>query len=200
MSVTIPSIPTRPADATDEKAAPGDLELVRAFVNTVDLETETDDLSSPDALGQWLVDRGLAAGNLSLGEADLRRAIEFREALRNALLANNGGTLDPAAVAALDRAAGSAPVTIRFLGGRAGLEPLGSGLDSAIARLAVIVFEAMEDGRWPRLKACPADDCHWAFYDRSRNRSGTWCEMAVCGNRAKVRAYRVRSAEPRVTS
>ena len=129
MSVTIQSIPTRPADATGGKVAPGDLELVRAFVNTVDLETETDDLSSPDALGEWLVDRGLTAGNLSLGEADLRRAIEFREALRNALLANNGGTLDPAAVAALDRAAGSAPVTIRFLGARAGLEPLGSGLE-----------------------------------------------------------------------
>ena len=44
----------------------------------------------------------------------------------------------------------------------------------------------------PCVKACPADDCRWAFYDRSRNRSGTWCDMSDCGNRAKARAYRKR--------
>jgi predicted RNA-binding Zn ribbon-like protein len=52
----------------------------------------------------------------------------------------------------------------------------------------------MSDGTWARVKACRAEDCRWAFYDFSRNRSGTWCDMAVCGNRAKVRAYRARTA------
>jgi predicted RNA-binding Zn ribbon-like protein len=51
----------------------------------------------------------------------------------------------------------------------------------------------MSDGSWQRVKACRADDCHWAFYDFSRNRSGTWCDMAVCGNREKVRSYRERA-------
>ena len=32
----------------------------------------------------------------------------------------------------------------------------------------------------------------WAFYDHSRNRSGTWCEMGKCGNRAKARRWRER--------
>ena len=51
------------------------------------------------------------------------------------------------------------------------------------------------------VKACQADDCHWAFYDSSRNRSGRWCDMAVCGNREKVRAYRSkRSASSRSRS
>jgi predicted RNA-binding Zn ribbon-like protein len=50
----------------------------------------------------------------------------------------------------------------------------------------------MADGSWERLKVCPADDCLWAFYDRSRNRSRRWCDMEVCGNRAKVRGYRER--------
>ncbi|MGH2778535.1 MAG: CGNR zinc finger domain-containing protein, partial [Actinomycetota bacterium] len=31
-----------------------------------------------------------------------------------------------------------------------------------------------------------------AFYDHSKNRSGKWCTMRVCGNRAKTRAYRER--------
>ena len=55
-----------------------------------------------------------------------------------------------------------------------------------------IVHEADREGQWIRLKVCPADDCQWAFYDRSRNRSATWCDMKVCGNRHKVREYRER--------
>jgi predicted RNA-binding Zn ribbon-like protein len=51
----------------------------------------------------------------------------------------------------------------------------------------------MADGSWERLKICPADDCHWAFYDASKNRSRTWCNMQVCGNRKKTRAYRARN-------
>ncbi len=54
------------------------------------------------------------------------------------------------------------------------------------------IADAQAAGTWERLKSCPADDCRWAFYDRSRNRSAVWCNMAVCGNRAKVRSYRER--------
>ncbi len=39
-----------------------------------------------------------------------------------------------------------------------------------------------------------ADDCLEAFYDRSRNRSRIWCDMADCGNLAKVRTHRERAA------
>ena len=61
-----------------------------------------------------------------------------------------------------------------------------------LGRLAAIVARSQADGTWPRMKACPNDRCHWAFYDRSRNRSRTWCTMSVCGNRAKARSYRAR--------
>ena len=70
--------------------------------------------------------------------------------------------------------------------------PAGTGVDVALARIGSIVREAMLAGTWERLKVCPADDCQWAFYDRSRNRSRTWCQMEDCGNRAKVRAFRER--------
>jgi len=76
--------------------------------------------------------------------------------------------------------------------GKPALAVRGSGPGAVLAPIVAIVYEAMVNGTWERLKACPADDCHWAFYDRSKNRSGTWCNMAVCGNRAKVRAYRER--------
>ena len=62
--------------------------------------------------------------------------------------------------------------------------------------MLAIVAAAQAEGTWERLKSCPASDCRWAFYDKSRNRSAVWCNMAVCGNRAKVRSYRERSAPP----
>ena len=76
----------------------------------------------------------------------------------------------------------------------------GSGTSAVIGPLVAIAYEAMAAGTWSRLKACPADDCHWAFYDHSKNHSGTWCAMGVCGNRAKVRAYRERRKGAKPTS
>jgi hypothetical protein len=59
-------------------------------------------------------------------------------------------------------------------------------------RTGVELETAVADGTWPRLKACRRDVCGWLFFDRSRNRSARWCQMAVCGNRTKTRAYRAR--------
>jgi predicted RNA-binding Zn ribbon-like protein len=175
--------------------APGQLELVRQFVNTRDIDTGADQLSSPKALAAWLAEHGLLANAATLDEADRERALGLREALRALMLANNGAPIEKAPLATLNRALDRAPLKVRFdEDGVAQLSVGTSGLDSALAGLAAIVYEAKVEGTWPRLKACPADDCHGAFYDHSRNRSGTWCTMAVCGNRAKVRAFRERRA------
>jgi len=55
-----------------------------------------------------------------------------------------------------------------------------------------IVTAAMTDGTWRRLKICANDRCQWAFYDESRARTGKWCSMQICGNRAKQQAWRTR--------
>ena len=45
-----------------------------------------------------------------------------------------------------------------------------------------------------RMKIC--GNCGWLFIDRSKNRSRAWCDMAVCGNRAKAnRHYRRKKEE-----
>ena len=176
------------------KAAPGDLNHIRRFVNTLDKEDDSDLVAEPDALRDWLAERDLIDERAELTAADVRQAHAVREALRKLLLANNGDPVDPAAVEALNAAAKSAELQVRVgPDGVARLAPVRSGIDAAIGRLLAIVQTAMADGTWPRLKACALhDSCEWAFYDWSKNRSGTWCDMKVCGNRAKARAYRER--------
>jgi predicted RNA-binding Zn ribbon-like protein len=172
----------------DERAsAPGELALVERFVNTADLDRGTDDLATVEGLTAWLAGEGLTG---AFDGGDRERIVAFREALRALLLANHGGPPDPEAVATLDRAA---PLVVAFdRAGEATLVPAGAGADGVLARLAAIVARAQADGTWARMKACPNDRCRWAFYDRSRNRSRTWCTMRVCGNRAKARSYRAR--------
>ena len=43
-----------------------------------------------------------------------------------------------------------------------------------------------------RTKRCEGKECGWLFFDATKNKSRRWCEMRVCGNRAKVRAARQR--------
>jgi predicted RNA-binding Zn ribbon-like protein len=181
----------------DGQGAPGRLELVRQFVNTLDLETGEDELATSSDLDAWLRGRDLLTGASSPVERDRRRALELREALRALLVANNGGGDAGGALAVLDGVARRAGMRLRFAQpARAELCPSAAGVDAALGRLLAIVAEAMTLGIWPRLKACRAEGCRWAFYDRAKNRSRAWCSMAVCGNRTKARTYRLRRAAP----
>ena len=175
------------------KPAPDDLILVQAFINSADLDRGSDDLAQPEGLRAWLRELELIDGATAVTAADVVAAKTVREALRELTLANNGGATDSCALETLNRAARSAQLSARFEpGGRAVLEPRAPGIDGAIGRILAIAFDAMESGQWVRLKACPADACGWAFYDETKNRSGTWCAMSVCGNRAKARSFRKR--------
>ena len=190
----VPSIEALEPAEDHPKAAPGDLNHIRRFVNTLDLERLTDEIADPESLRDWFAERDLIDERAELTAADVRQAQAVREALRKLLLANNGDPLDPSAVEALNAAAKSAELQLHVApDGSARLAPVRSGIDEAIGRLLAIVHTSMADGTWTRLKACALHDtCEWAFYDWSKNRSGTWCNMKVCGNRSKARAYRER--------
>lgn len=179
---------------------PHDLELVIDFVNTFDTDGPSDALATPGSLAAWLTERGLLAREYTpLTAADREVATSLREALRSLMLANNGGPLATSAAAQLDATARRGELRVSFADDvSVSLTPAVVGLPAALAQLVVPVAEALRDGSWARVKACRASDCHWAFYDHSRNRSGVWCDMAVCGNRTKVRAHRARSTpDPR---
>ena len=184
---------TEPPQEAPTKPAPGELEVLRRFVNTYEIDEQTDSIDTPEALRDWLAERGLLARTERLDEDDVRQARSVREAIRSLLFANNGFELDPRAVETLNNAARTAEVVVSF--GDAGapqLSPVRPGFQGALGRLLGVAFRSMADGTWQRLKACAAHDCEYAFYDASKNRSGTWCDMKTCGNRAKARSYRAR--------
>ncbi|WP_335938424.1 CGNR zinc finger domain-containing protein [Streptomyces sp. PTD5-9] len=165
-----------------ENAAPGGLALIEALVNTLDVETGADTLDTAD---------GRAAFGLT--EPDVPDARALREALRAACLAHAGHRpAEDAGVLELDRLLAAAPLRVTVdAAGAAALRPVEepAGLTARVARA---VAEAAGDGTWSRLKACEAEDCRWAYYDRSPAARRRWCSMSVCGARAKMRAYRAR--------
>jgi len=173
--------------------APGDLELVRRFVNTRDIEEGKDELDGPESLLGWFSGMGLLDDEEIADEKDLKSALALREGLRSLLSANNGEGVEPADLRELNRVAESMCLRVRFdEDGGPTLAPESSGVSAALGRILAAVVRATDEGIWARLKVCTNDACQWAFYDRSRNRSGKWCTMEVCGNRMKARTFRQR--------
>ena len=167
-------------------SAPGSLELVEAFLRT---RNEITDLA---AMRTWSAAHGLPG---EMTRDAYERALRLREALRSLMLANNGGPADPAAVDTVN-----AEITASGL--RPQLTPDATRLrwpapgDRVLGAVLAGVVAAMTDGTWPRMKACAAGDCRYAFYDHTRNRSGRWCDVSGCGANARMRAYRQRRTTP----
>ncbi|MGO8960848.1 MAG: CGNR zinc finger domain-containing protein [Streptosporangiaceae bacterium] len=186
--------------------APGDLAVVQSFINTLDIEQSIDELPDPAALRAWLDQAGLCADSdgrsRAVTAADLAAAIKLREALRKVLRSHvthvrARAQADPAPDVAAELREISARLPTRLEVGDDGKiwpAAAGSGIDAALARILLIAAEAATLDSWDRLKVCSADDCQWAFYDRSPTRNGCWCSMQICGSRAKSRAYRSRVA------
>ena len=175
-------------------ALPSEVLVILDLLNTLDLEDGSEKLTSPAALEAWLSDRDLIGPSDRLGSADLARVVELREALRDLLAARGGEGPDPAVLEALNRACRSVRLVVSFnLSGRPSLGPESGGIEGVLARLLAILHRSEAEGSLDRLKVCAEDSCRWAFYDQSRNRSRSWCSMAVCGNRNKARAFRSRA-------
>lgn len=68
----------------------------------------------------------------------------------------------------------------------------GDPIDGALARLAESIAREVSQGEPDRLRVCANDECRWVFKDTSRTQRRKWCDMATCGNRAKVARHRER--------
>lgn len=201
---------------TDRVDAPDELRHVEAFLNTLDVRTCTvggqlhvpaDHLSTPGELRDWLILRRLVTLGRRVTRSDLTRALELRAALRQVLAAGaeqlsasrrrqemlDQVASDRAELQAANDVLSAWPLALRVQPDGS-LELQGSS-GSALDALVASVGRSLSDGTWHRLRMCAADDCHWIFYDSSRNGAGRWCSMDTCGNRMKTRRYRVAHAK-----
>ena len=178
---------------SDEKPAPGALELVRDFLNTSPRDAGEDRLAEPGGLRSWLAERDLMTVSRPLDLEQVERVLGFRQALLSIVPTGKASAISHDAVTALNHLAGRSPMVIRVDdAGVAQLEPASAGVDAAVARLMAITYIAMVQSTWPRLRRCANRQCRRVFYDRSKNASGRWCSMTGCGNVANARAYRKR--------
>lgn len=165
--------------------APGDLETLRAFLNT---DADEDALGSVASAQSWLTARGLLPADTELTENDRLRLLRVRGELR--ALADRPRNTPPGGevVARLAEALGELRYGLRL--GTDGLprfEPVSEGLGFALGALMEVLARSTE--RWPRIKLCAA--CGRAFYDTSRSRVAKWCSRR-CGDRIRGRALRRR--------
>jgi predicted RNA-binding Zn ribbon-like protein len=177
-----------PWPETETKPAPMPLLLVQGFVNTLDLEKDEDLLDA-----SWLAKAGLLGEEAEARPEELELARAMRESVRQ-LLESGRGDLAPLRKVA----AGCTPQLGVGSGGELEFEaPERAGVQEGLYQLLLTIRAAQQDGSWSRLRICANDECRWAFYDRSKNQQGQWCDMAVCGNRLKNREFRARRrAEP----
>jgi hypothetical protein len=177
--------------------APGDLELVRAFLSLHDHEQRNPDGLPPslESLRWWLTSKGLVEDGDHIRDQDLAWALRVRDALTMKVRENMGDPPDTTATEFLNRAAEQTGLRVCF--GCDEDSPIhveAEGVRGAIGRILGSAFLAELDGRWERFRVCHDPGCSSVFFDHSKNKSGKWCSMSSCGNRAKVRAFRERQA------
>jgi predicted RNA-binding Zn ribbon-like protein len=161
-------------------------------------------LQAPHHVVEWAAHAGAistdAAAQLhgAAGPELLRDAMALRETIhRIGATISQGGPPDAADLESLKERA-----TRALAGARLAPSDLGYAFDfsrapAADALLGPVAWSAIEllaTGEFARLKQCPGHDCGWLFYDRSKNNSRRWCDMAVCGNRSKAQRHRARDA------
>ncbi len=167
--------------------------LLRAFLNTREIAEDTDLISSPEGLRQWLRDLDLPGQDEFPMPGDVEWIVAIREALRDVLSGHSGDSVSWESVALLNRAARRSPLVLHFDDSATpSVVNSESGVVGAMGRIWNAIADAKADGTWDRLKSCRRPDCRWAFFDRSKNRSATWCSTAGCGALMKSRAYRRR--------
>ena len=178
----------REVDRSVPSPAPGELALVQDFVNTILLRRETDELSNPQELADWLVSQSLLPESAALTRKDLHRAHQAREGLRALLKAHSGGDLDKVALERLDAASRGGRTEVRFdPDGSIRFEPASSSFADALGHLLAMVAVARHQELWPRLKLCGNSDCQAAFF--AIQPTSKWCSRR-CGDQMRSRAYR----------
>jgi predicted RNA-binding Zn ribbon-like protein len=145
-----------------------------------------DHLADPAETHHFLVTHDVRVPDLPIDSHALQALRRVREAARG-LLDDGARAADPA----LADVFAAARYRLAADGEMRADAPGWSGLVMELLP-ALVELAAQRD----RLRICGNPLCRFVFVDRSRNGSRVWCEMAVCGNRAKGGRFRHRLDPP----
>jgi hypothetical protein len=174
--------------------APGGVALVQDFLNTIAIADYPDLLAEPvlaqtwvtNAVQAWSAIRGDDVRPPALHAADVAKLLVLRATIAELISG------DTEASRVIDSASACFGLSET---GEVRLEPVGRGWRWLASALWGEILLSQQTGSWPRLKQCHNPDCRSTFYDRSKNKSGVWHSVKVCGNAANLRASRARRRE-----
>ena len=143
----------------------------------------------------WL--RIRASERADLGADLLAQAIELRQAIHDIGAALGRRAKPPevalASLSALHgRFVAKAELAPGVLSCRWRWSVKASPVEAALGPVALAAVKLFTEGDFHRIRECGGHACGWLFYDRSKNNRRRWCEMEVCGNRAKQRRLAAR--------
>lgn len=151
---------------------------------------------------RWSVFNEVLAGETAAGllarvppdgqAAAFGRAMALRAVLNRVFdTLARGGPADPAAVAEIERLSkqdwSAASLVPAGMGYAWRFEPPDTRADGPLGPVLRSAVEVLTARDLSRLKACPGEACGWVFLDQTKNGGRVWCEMEVCGTRAKAR-------------
>lgn len=185
----------------------GDLAL--DFVNTCSargLPVFREHLQRPEHVAQWAEHAKVLPPNDALWLAD---AVQADAPLGDRLLQQALAQRDDIHAIAAEIAAGrrASPAPVERLArvhasalARATLTPLGKNfgwtwpardapIEAVLGPVSLSALALLQQADLGRVKQCPGENCGWLFFDATKNGSRRWCEMEVCGNRAKQKRF-----------
>lgn len=172
--------------------APGGLERIRRFANSLDLYRGRDELDRVDPARRLLrslpdIGHGVRVDGSVLPEIRLARA-----GVRWSIGCSTLWALDE-----VDPQTETPRWTPRprLVLDADGLQPTQRGLDALLSAMALDLLVAQRTRMIARLKPCANPACQWVFWDTSRPGSGRWCSMRLCGGQIKSRRFRARHAD-----
>jgi predicted RNA-binding Zn ribbon-like protein len=151
--------------------------------------------------GQWLAHE--VVRDMALAQALMERIRDLREVIY-AIGAQTAAGGRPAAADAdlLARIYADCVARARLVPHGAGFvwtwDPRQAPVEAVLGPIALSALTLLTQADLSRIKQCQGDHCGWLFFDTTKNKRRRWCEMEVCGNRAKQRRHQSRrAASPR---
>jgi predicted RNA-binding Zn ribbon-like protein len=153
--------------------------------------TREDLLTHPRLLSDWAVGAGVSDATIDVADHDFADAIALREAIYRTVIARlEQRRPKPADVQLINGHAAQPQLAPRLH--RMGALTREGTASQLLASLAADLLDLLAGGDIENVKRCEHSDCTRLYVDSSRAKNRHWCGMGICGNRAKVQAFRAR--------